>query len=234
MAVPILGSAGTTHTIQAAGATIDPVQSLGGAYLDGGSTSASPAITTRLAPGKATGDGMKGPIENAASTGAFHTKKATPHLGNAFAYNAAGKYVMINGGSSQGTIGGVANTVMDSSSAPTGGRRSIHFKVAQYGAKTLTAHRAGNWQAIGVAGQRHNWHDGSSAAYPSALTESYPTLGATSLGFSATVDSAARPSKGVPGHLTNLEDFTNWSHSTAAVHGGAKSPNYIQYEAKTT
>jgi hypothetical protein len=225
MAVPITGAAGTTDTIQAVGASIDPVQSLGGVYLDGGTLSDSPSITTRLSPGASVGDGMHGVQENESATGAFHTKKA--HSAGVFSYGSAGKYIMIGGGSGQGTIGGVANTALDSSSAPTGGRRSVHFKVAQYGAKTLTAHAAGYWKATGVVNQRHNW-----SSYPTALTESYPTLGATNLGFSATVDSAARPSKAIPGHLTNLEDFTNWSHSDDAAHGGEKSQNYIQYEAK--
>ena len=225
MAVPIRDSAGTTDTIQAVGETIDPIQSLGGVYLDGGTLSASPSITTRLSLGAAVGDGMNGVQENESATGAFHTKKA--HSAGVFSYGADGKYIMIGGGSSQGTIGGIANTALNGSSAPTGGRRSVHFKVAQYGAKTLTAHAAGNWRELGIAGQRHNW-----TSYPGALTESYPTVGHTSLGFSATVDSAARPSKAVPGHLTNLEDFTNWSHSDDAAHGGEKSQNYIQYSAK--
>jgi len=221
MAVPIKGSASTTHTRSADNTGIDPAQSYGGVYMDGGSTSASPAITTRRSLGSDS-VGMKGVIENDSATGAFHTAKCND--GAAFQYSAAGKYVMIGGGSQQGTIAGLVNTLLDG--AGSNARRSaLHFKVAQYGAKTLTAHAAGNWRSLGVANQRHNW-----SSYPSALTETYKAATGT-----GDVDLAARPTRAIPGYLFMLTDHTDFSQTSSGISGAdpVNSGNFVQYEAKT-
>ena len=221
MAVPIKGSASTTHTVKATdSSSLDPVQSFGGVYIDGGTTSASPAITTRRTPGSDS-VGMKGVIENNSATGAFHTVKCND--GAAFGYSAAGKYIMIGGGSQQGTIAGLSNALLDGAGSKCA-RKSVHLKVAQYGAKTLTAHRAGNWRDGGVAGQRHNW-----SSYPSALTETYKA--ATGSGD---VDLAARPTRAIPGYLFMLTEHTDFSQTSSGISGAdpVNSGNFVQYEAK--
>ena len=222
MAVPIKGAAATTHTRAAQDGTLDPAQNSGGVYIDGGSASASAAITTRRPLGSDS-VGPRGPQLNTSADGAFHTKLCND--GAVFAYGVAGKYIMIGAGgthSGQDTIAGLSNLAMRNAGANC--HRGINFKVAQLGAGLLTAHRSGFWQpwvpkSMATA-TRHSW-----STYPAALTAAYKDAN----GSGDAVDKAARPSRAVPGQLVTLESHSNWNPHTDY---GDVSGNFDSYKEK--
>ena len=178
-----------THKVAASdGTTANPVQVQGGTFIDGGSTSASAAISNRLGLGRKRDTGGTGPTEDVHGNRAKH---------GTWAYQAAGEYMVRRMAT---TINGSANTVLQSggSNHP---RRSIHVRSDQIGAKLVTAHRAGYWRPTGVSGQRTNWS--------SSVSTANANYGNNDGSLSATADDAARVtpwnSSGVPAELVYLE-----------------------------
>lgn len=147
-----------------------------------------------------------------------------------FAYEAAGKYVIA---SSSDTLSGVASTKI----LITGRgeeNNSIHQFIHSFGAKTVTALRAGrfSWTSTkrtGAAiGARINWLQVASggmdtATAPAALNEDPfdPVAGSTG----RKTDSAANPTRAIPGELVMKVDFV----TTAVATGG----DFFNYKAIT-
>ena len=194
-------------------------QNQGGTVL--GNTTTGDAITKALA----LKDNSAPPIPTSPKVkdnGLSANQKA--QSGGTFAYDggsASGeRFVMMTYSTN---LGGVANTVIQ-----RGGRQqafssndSVMRARNQYGAKTVTAFRANrfSWtgtKSYGTAGatlaNRINWvaattAGGNAAAAPDALNENYwdPVAAATS----ANSDSAANPTRAVPGELVMKADFVN-------------------------
>jgi len=182
-----------THKVAASdGTTANPTQVQGGTFIDGGSASASAAITNRLGMGLKRDLSGNGPTENVHGVLA---KAGT------WAYQAAGEYMVRRMAT---TINGSADDVLQSggSNHP---RRSIHVRSNQIGAKLVTAHRAGYWRPTGVSGQRTNWSGTLEGANVASDGNYADNTGA----FSATSDDAARVtpwnSSGIPAELVYLE-----------------------------
>lgn len=178
----------STHKVAASdGTTANPTQVQGGTFIDGGSASASAAITNRLGMGLKRDLSGNGPTEN------VHGKVAKT---GTWAYQAAGEYMVRRMAT---TINGSADDVLQSggSNHP---RRSIHVRSNQIGAALGTAHRAGNWRPTGISGQRTNWN-----SIGNANANYADNTGA----LSATSDDAARVtpwnSSGIPAELVYLE-----------------------------
>jgi len=150
--------------------------------------------------------------------------------GGTFAYEAAGKYVIA---SSSDTLSGVASTKI----LITGrgeDNNSIHQFLHSYGAKTVTAFRAGrfSWTSTKRTGAaiaaRINWLQVASggmdtATAPASLNEDMvnPVGGSTG----RRTDSAANPTRAIPGELVMKVDFV----TTAVATGG----DFFDYKAIT-
>ena len=143
-----------------------------------------------------------------------------------FAYEEAGKYVIA---SSSDTLSGVASTkiLITGRGAEN---NSIHQFIHSFGAKTVTALRAGrfSWTSTkrtGAAiGARINWLQVASggmdtATAPAALNEDMlnPVGGSTA----RRSDSAANPTRAIPGELVMKVDFV-----TLGVSSGGDFFNY--------
>lgn len=185
----------STHKVAASdGSTANPVQVQGGTFIDGGSASASPAISNRLAPG------LSGAAKAAHAAGSgpkadVNAKKS--RSGGDFAYQAEGKYVVRR---MCDELNGLANDAINSGGSDTAARKSIHVRSDQIGAKRLTAYAAGNWRPTGISGQRTNW---------STLNSANANYANNTGALSATADDAGRVtpwnSSGVPAELVYVE-----------------------------
>tara|TARA_R110002110_G_scaffold234140_9_gene450279 strand:+ start:1423 stop:2076 length:654 start_codon:yes stop_codon:yes gene_type:complete len=205
------------HKVAASdGTTANPAQVYGGTFIDGGTASASPAISNRLGLGLKRDTGGTGPTEN------VHGNRAKA---GTWAYQAAGEYMVRRMAT---TINGTANDVLQSggSNHPV---RSIHVKSNQFGANLLTAHRAGYWRpsankdGLGTP-QRSNW---STAPTPANGNYGDPDTGA----LNATADDAARPTLAIPGEFVILiSGQPQWKLATTSVSGdGTVSEVYMKY-----
>ena len=151
--------------------------------------------------------------------------------GGTFAYEEAGKYVIA---SSTDTLSGVANTnILITGRGNT--NNSIHKFRHSFGAKTVTALRAGrfSWTSTkrtGAAiGARINWLQVASggmdtATAPAALNENMFDISAGNA-TNVAADSAAEPTRAVPGELVMKVDFVTLSVSS----GG----DFFDYKAIT-
>ena len=150
--------------------------------------------------------------------------------GGAFAYEVAGKYVIA---SVSDTLAGVANTKILITGRGND-NNAIHQFLHSFGAKTVTALRAGrfSWTSTkrtGAAiGARINWLQVASggmdtATAPAALNEDMvnPVGGSTG----QKTDSAANPTRAIPGELVMKVDFV----TTAVATGG----DFFDYKAIT-
>ena len=150
--------------------------------------------------------------------------------GGAFAYEVAGKYVIA---SVSDTLAGVANTKILITGRGND-NNAIHQFLHSFGAKTVTALRAGrfSWTSTkrtGAAiGARINWLQVASggmdtATAPEALNEDMvnPVGGSTG----QKTDSAANPTRAIPGELVMKVDFV----TTAVATGG----DFFDYKAIT-
>ena len=184
----------SNHKVAASdGTTANPPQVEGGTFIDGGSASASAAVSNRLGLGLARDTGGNGPTEN------VHGVMSRRHGDSSWDYQAAGSYVVRRMAT---TLNGTACDALKSGGSMTI-RRSIHVRSDQIGAKLVTAHRAGQWRPTGIAGQRTNW----SVAPTSAAANYAANTGSAS----ATSDDAARPSRAVPGELVYLHNHVLWT-----------------------
>ena len=95
------------------------------------------------------------------------------------------------------------------------GRRPIHKFRHDFGAKLLTKWRANQFSWVGTSGARHNWVDASNAAeVPATLstTNMYDISDGNASDMAA--DSAAEPTRAIPGELVLKVDFVTTNVST--------------------
>lgn len=135
-----------------------------------------------------------------------------------FAYFEAGKYVIRTISDS---ISGVATNAVLSPAADNGDRRSINRFRHDFGVRLLAKWRANEFSWTGVLDDgtkipsRLNWLNaaGTAAEAPATLTDSDmwdPVAGATS----PNSDSAANPTRAIPGELVMKVDFVDTSVAT--------------------
>ena len=201
----------------------------GGTVL--GNTSTGTAITKALALKDNATVFNKGTLPKHAANGLIGNHK--PLTAGTFAYEAAGKYIIA---SSSDTISGVSKTNILITGQGTDSN-SIHQFIKSYGAKTLTAFRANrfswtntkSYDTAGASlGSRINWvaatsGGGNSASAPDALNENPWDPVAGSAG--QRTDSAANPTRAIPGELVMKVDFV----TTAVATGG----DFFDYKAIT-
>jgi hypothetical protein len=198
----------------------------GGTVL--GNTSTGTAITKALALKDNATIFNKGTLPKNAANGLIGNHK--PLTAGTFAYEEAGKYVIA---SSSDTLSGVSKTNILITGQGTD-NNAIHQFIHSFGAKTVTALRAGrfSWTSTkrtGAAiGARINWLQVASggmdtATAPAALNEDpwNPVAGATA----QRSDSAANPTRAIPGELVMKVDFV-----TLTVASGG---DFFDYKAIT-
>jgi len=184
----------------------------GGTIL--GNTSTNTVITKALALKDNATDFGSGPKPRELADGLQGNHK--PLSAGTFGYEAAGKYVIAT---SSSTLSGVSKTnILITGRGQM--NNSIHQFIHSFGAKTVTAFRAGrfSWTSTkrtGAAiGARINWLQVASggmdtATAPASLNEDMvnPVGGSTG----RRTDSAANPTRSVPGELVMKVDFVTLS-----------------------
>ena len=198
----------------------------GGTIL--GNTTTGTNITKALALKDNATDFGSGPKPRELADGLQGNHK--PLSAGTFGYEAAGKYVIA---ASSSTLSGVSKTnILITGRGQM--NNSIHQFLHSFGAKTVTALRAGrfSWTSTkrtGAAiGARINWLQVASggmdtATAPAALNEDMlnPVGGSTA----RRSDSAANPTRAIPGELVMKVDFV----TTAVATGG----DFFNYKAIT-
>lgn len=180
----------------------------GGTIL--GNTSTGTAITKALALKDNATVFSKGTLPALLANGLVGTHKTLS--GGTFAYRAAGKYVIA---SSSDTLSGASDTNILITGQGTDSN-AIHQFIKSYGAKTVTAFRYGrfSWTSTKRTGaalaSRINWLTVASggmdaASAPAALNED--PWGIVAGSASQRTDSAANPTRAIPGELVMKADF---------------------------
>ena len=223
MAVPSNNAAYLVNTT--GGTYIDQTQ--GGTILGNTSTNTDQITKALALKDNATEfkDGTKPKVLN---DGLSHNQKALS--AGTFAYEEAGKYVIA---SSSDTLSGVSKTNI-LITGQGNDLNAIHQFLHSFGAKTVTALRAGrfSWTSTkrtGAAiGARINWLNIASggmdsASAPASLNEDMfdPVAGSTG----RKTDSAANPTRAIPGELVMKVDFV-----TLTVASGG---DFFDYKAIT-
>ena len=102
-------------------------------------------------------------------------------------------------------------------------RNSIHSRQKDFGAKIAGAVVDGAWDPTGISGQRSNWNSSASAkvtgGIPASLSAQDFIDPAQAGGATAAADSAANPTRSIPGELVYLQ--------------GSVIPKQDDYKAKT-
>ena len=192
-------------------------QRQGGTLLGNGTTGS--VITKAFLIKDATDADIKVPFPVAKTSGIYGTQKALSS--GTFAYFAAGKYVILT---STTTLSGVASTEMLIPGADKGDRRSIMEFQKDFGASIAKFFRLGRYSYTGYSshgdtklGKRSaalfTNADGDAIEAPTrAATYMYDIADADAL--DQAVDSAATPTRAIPGELVMKVDFVNLSVST--------------------
>jgi hypothetical protein len=202
MAVPSSNS----HLVNTTGGSFS-AQSQGGTILGNITTG---GVITRASSLKDNASGFgktPGPVE--AANGLVANTKALS--GGTFAYSSAGNYVIRTIST---TLSGVADTNMLIPGSDSNTRRSIHQFEHSFGAKTLTKFRAGQYTLTGTKANgssnlsRLIWLNagGTAAQAPVALNENMHDI-ADGDEADRAADSAANPSRAIPGELVMKVDF---------------------------
>ena len=203
MAVP----SGNSHLRNTSGGAFS-AQTQGGTVL-GNQTTGS--IITRALSLVANSVGWAtGALPRVLNNGLSHNQKALSS--GTFAYAEAGKYVIRT---ISDTLSGVSKTNILIPGSDVDGRRPIHKFRHDFGAKRLTKWRANQFSWIGTSGARHNWVDASNAAeVPATLstTNMYDISDGDASDMAA--DSAAEPTRAIPGELVLKVDFVTTNIST--------------------
>ncbi len=203
MAVP----SGNSHLRNTSGGAFS-AQTQGGTVL-GNQTTGS--IITRALSLVANSVGWAtGALPRVLNNGLSHNQKALSS--GTFAYAEAGKYVIRT---ISDTLSGVSKTNILIPGSDVDGRRPIHKFRHDFGAKLLTKWRANQFSWIGTSGARHNWVDASNAAeVPATLstTNMYDISDGDASDMAA--DSAAEPTRAIPGELVLKVDFVTTNIST--------------------
>ena len=222
MAVP---GATSNYLINTSGGTFTSITQ-GGTIL--GNTSTGTAITKALALKDNAADFGSGPKPRQLADGLQGNYK--PLSAGTFGYEAAGKYVIA---ASSSTLSGVSKTnILITGRGQM--NNSIHQFLHSFGAKTVTAFRYGrfSWTSTKRTGAaiaaRINWLTVASggmdsASAPAALNEDMvnPVGGSTA----RRSDSAANPTRAIPGELVMKVDFVTLPVAT----GG----DFFNYKAIT-
>ena len=189
-------------------------QSQGGTIL--GNTTTGDIITRASSLKDNASDFGKTPGPAEIANGLVANTKALS--GGTFAYQSAGNYVIRTIST---TISGVSKTNMLIPGSDSNTRRSIHQFQHAIGAKTLTKFRAGQYTLTGTKANgtsnlsRLIWLNaaGSAAQAPVSLDENMYDI-ADGNAVDRAVDSAANPSRTVPGELVMKVDFVTTDVST--------------------
>jgi hypothetical protein len=214
MAVPSSNS----HLVNAVGGSYGG-QTQGGTVL--GNTSTTSGVITKAFPliDTAVGEPLStGP--KAIANGIVANQKIVS--GGAFAYEAAGQYVIRTVSNS---IAGVASTAVLIPGSDTQRRPIAQFE-HDYGAKLLTLWRGNRFSWLGIKadgsklGTRYNWTAAITSGGGNVVAASLPTLSTTNMvnpvggGSGYRTDSAANPTRTIPGELVMKVDFVDTSVAT--------------------
>lgn len=191
-------------------------QTQGGTILNNGTTSTD-RITKAFELVTAVADAAdSNTLPSIGASGIYNVHK--PLTGGTFAYSAAGKYVMAR---VSDTLSGAANTKLLFMGA--GQRQAIPRFQGDYGAKLLTAWRQNQFSWLGtldsgatITNMRTQWLNsaGDAAASPAALTGTAMAGATTGSDVAGTADSAANPTRAIPGELVMKVDFVTLSVSS--------------------
>lgn len=206
------------------------VNTTGGAFSDTteggtilGNTSTNTAITKALALKDNAAEWARGTLPANSANGLVANDK--PLSGGTFAYSAAGKYVIA---SSSDTLSGVSKTNILITGRGTD-MAAIHQFQGKFGAKTVTAFRLNRFSwthtkshspAGGTPSARYNWLDVATAGMstpsaPAAFTGNDAKMwDPVNDSFTNTSDSAANPTRAIPGELVMKVDFVTLAPAT--------------------
>ena len=214
MAVPSSNS----HLVNAVGGGYGG-QTQGGTVL--GNTSTSSGVITKSFPLTSTAVGEQAsPGPKALDNGLVASQKALS--GGTFAYSVPGEYVIRTYSS---TLSGVASTKVLIPGSD-GGRKPIAQFEHDFGAKLLTMWRGNRWSPLGVKadgtklGTRYNWTAAITAGGGQVVATSLPNLSTQNMlnpvggGSGYHTDSAANPTRAIPGELVMKVDFVDTSVAT--------------------
>jgi hypothetical protein len=193
------------------------VQTQGGTILNNDNTSTD-RITKAFELVTAVADSADtNTLPSIGASGIYNVHK--PLSGGTFAYSEAGKYVMAR---VSDTLSGAANTKLIFMGA--GQRQAIPRFQGDYGAKLLTAWRQNQFSWLGtldsgakITNMRTQWLNSAGTAAASA-----DTLNGTNMwdpvadSTSANSDSAANPTRAVPGEFVMKVDFVTISIDNAS------------------
>jgi len=203
MAVP----SGNNHLRNTSGGAFTE-QTQGGTVL--GNQTTGSIITKALSLVANSVGWASGVLPRVLNNGLSHNQKALS--AGTFAYAEAGKYVIRT---ISDTLSGVSKTNILIPGSDVEGRRPIHKFRHDFGAKLLTKWRANQFSWVGTSGARHNWVDASNAAeVPATLstTNMYDISDGNASDMAA--DSAAEPTRAIPGELVLKVDFVTTNVST--------------------
>lgn len=209
MAVP----SSNNHLVNTTGGSFT-AQAQGGTVL--GNTTTGNVITRASALKDNAADFGRAPIPAEAANGLIANQKVKS--GGTFAYESVGNYVIRTIST---TISGVADENMLIPGSDSNKRRSIHQFEHSFGAKTVTKWRAGQFTLTGTKADgtsnasRLIWMNsaGTLAEAPAALNENMFDI-ADGDAVDRAVDSAAAPTRDIPGELVLKVDFVDVSVST--------------------
>ena len=203
------------------------VQAQGGTILNNNSTSTD-RITKAFEILTAVADAADtNTLPKITASGIYYVHK--PLTGGTFAYSEAGKYVLSR---VSDTLSGASNTKLLFMGA--GQRQAIHRFKHDFGAKLLTAWRQNQFSWLGtldsgakITNMRTQWLNSGGTAAASADTLSTtnmwdPVAGSTS----ANSDSAANPTRAVPGEFVMKVDFVT-------INIGAGAGDFFDYKPIT-
>lgn len=214
MAVP----SGNSHLKNTAGGAYT-MQTQGGTILGNGSTGS--AITNALLIKDGVDNVVKayGPVETAYPVGGglYGTQKILS--GGTFAYFETGKYVLRTISASLSGVASDAVLIPGSNSSNAG--NSIHQFIHDFGAAVTSKFRANEFSQTGTfadgtkIGRRVNWTNaaGDAVEIPGTLTGNNmldPVAGTKG----QKTDSAANPTRAIPGELVMKVDFVDTSVAT--------------------
>ena len=189
-------------------------QKQGGTIL--GNTTTGDVITKASSLIDNAADFGRAPIPVQRANGLIANQKVKS--GGTFAYQAEGNYVIRTISS---TLSGVADTNMLIPGSDSNTRRSIHKFIHSFGAKTVTKYRANQYTLTGTLASgasnvsRLIWLNsgGTAAQAPASLNENmYDINDGNATDVAA--DSAAEPTRDIPGELVMKVDFVTLSVSS--------------------
>lgn len=210
MAVP----SGNNHLRNTSGGAFS-AQSQGGTIL--GNETTGNVITKALVLKDNATDFGRAPIPVEAANGLIANQKVLS--GGTFAYSSAGNYVIRTISTS---LSGVADTNMLIPGSDSNTRRSIHQFEHAFGAKTVTKYRANEYTLTGTLdsgatnASRLIWLNtaGNAAEAPATLSGTNMHDIADGDEADRAADSAANPTRSIPGELVMKVDFVTTSVSS--------------------